>query len=101
MNWTCVVYGGAMTLVLIWWFVSARKWFKGPKVNVDHLMLGRDEATLEGQKETDSASSTHSPGPSKDAKVKAELDTDAARREVQDDERFYKLPQNRTELKEE
>lgn len=38
MNWTCVVYGGPMTLVMIWWFVSAHKWFKGPKVNVAHRM---------------------------------------------------------------
>lgn len=22
--------------VMIWWVVSARKWFKGPKVNVEH-----------------------------------------------------------------
>ncbi|KAK6000026.1 hypothetical protein QM012_004014 [Aureobasidium pullulans] len=42
MNWTCVVYGGPMVMVLIWWVVSARKWFKGPKVNVQHMMLGRD-----------------------------------------------------------
>ncbi|KAI4726543.1 amino acid transporter [Aureobasidium sp. EXF-10728] len=41
MNWTCVVYGGPMTMVLIWWGLSARKWFKGPKVNVQHMMLGR------------------------------------------------------------
>lgn len=42
MNWTCVVYGGPMIMIMIWWVVSARKWFKGPKVNVQHLMLGRD-----------------------------------------------------------
>jgi len=29
-------------MIMIWWVVSARKWFKGPKVNVQHLMLGRD-----------------------------------------------------------
>ncbi|KAJ4345590.1 GABA/polyamine transporter [Didymosphaeria variabile] len=48
MNWTCLVYGALMLLVLIWWFVSARKWFKGPKVNVEHLMLGREPGVLEG-----------------------------------------------------
>ncbi|KAI7343940.1 amino acid transporter [Hortaea werneckii] len=42
MNWTCVVYGGPMCLILIWWVVSARKWFKGPKVNLEHLMHGRE-----------------------------------------------------------
>jgi hypothetical protein len=28
---------------MIWWFVDAHKWFKGPKVNLEHLMHGRDE----------------------------------------------------------
>jgi amino acid transporter len=49
MNWTCVVYGGPMFLVTVWWFVSARKWFKGPKVNIEHAMLGREEAVVVGQ----------------------------------------------------
>ena len=46
MNWTCLVYGGPMFAICIWWVVSARKWFKGPKVNVSHMMLGD---TIEGQ----------------------------------------------------
>lgn len=51
MNWTVVVYGGPMVLITIWWFVSARKWFKGPKVNLDHLMHGeeRDGLVIEGK----------------------------------------------------
>jgi hypothetical protein len=49
MNWTCLVYGGPMFLVMAWWFISARKWFKGPKVNLDHLMLGREGNVLEGE----------------------------------------------------
>lgn len=48
MNWTCLVYGGPMLFVLIWWAVDAHKWFKGPKVNVKHKMLGQNE-TLEGK----------------------------------------------------
>ncbi|KAK3208266.1 hypothetical protein GRF29_77g117046 [Pseudopithomyces chartarum] len=48
MNWTCLVYGGPMFMVTVWWFVSAKKWFKGPKVNVDHLMLGREGNVVEG-----------------------------------------------------
>ncbi|KAJ5368585.1 amino-acid permease [Penicillium cataractarum] len=36
MNWTCLVYGAPMLAVLIWWAVDARKWFTGPKVNVEH-----------------------------------------------------------------
>jgi len=49
MNWTVLVYGGPMTVVIIWWFVSARHWFKGPVVNVEHQMLGREGNVLEGQ----------------------------------------------------
>lgn len=37
-NWTVVIYGGAMTLAMVYYAVSARKWFKGPKVNVDHIL---------------------------------------------------------------
>jgi hypothetical protein len=48
MNWTSLVYGGPMLLVTVWWFVSAHRWFKGPKVNVEHLMLGREESVVEG-----------------------------------------------------
>ncbi|KAH8816783.1 amino acid transporter-like protein [Xylogone sp. PMI_703] len=44
MNWTVVVYGGPMLMVLVWWFISAHKWFKGPKINVEHHMLGRGPA---------------------------------------------------------
>jgi amino acid transporter len=50
MNWTVVVYGGPMFLVMVWWVVSARHWFKGPKINVEHHMVGRnlEEGVLEG-----------------------------------------------------
>lgn len=39
-----------MFAIMIWWVVDARKWFKGPKVNVDHLMLDREDqkADLQG-----------------------------------------------------
>ena len=47
MNWTVVVYGGPMGGVLVWWVADARKWFKGPKVNVEHLM--GQEVGLEGE----------------------------------------------------
>ncbi|WBW75288.1 amino acid transmembrane transporter [Schizosaccharomyces osmophilus] len=33
MNWTCLVYGGPIFLTLIWYAISARKWFKGPKAS--------------------------------------------------------------------
>lgn len=77
MNWTCLVYGGPMVFVLVWWVVSARKWFRGPKyvvacctaplridadiarVNIEHQMLGQSEAVIEGEGESSSASSTN------------------------------------------
>ncbi|KZO95119.1 amino acid transporter [Calocera viscosa TUFC12733] len=42
MNWACVVYGGSMGLALIWYAVAARKWFRGPRVNIEHRMYARD-----------------------------------------------------------
>lgn len=38
MNWTALVYGGPMLAVTIWWVVDAHRWFKGPKVNVEHAI---------------------------------------------------------------
>lgn len=38
MNYTCLIYGGVMSLSLLWYAVDARKWFKGPKINVEHLI---------------------------------------------------------------
>ncbi|KAJ6172571.1 hypothetical protein N7470_001638 [Penicillium chermesinum] len=46
MNWTCLVYGGPMLIVTIWWFVDAHRWFKGPKVNVEHAVHPYDEAMV-------------------------------------------------------
>ena len=43
MNWTCLVYGGPMLAIIIWWIMDARKWFKGPKVNMEHRMYGEAE----------------------------------------------------------
>lgn len=36
MNWTCLVYGGPMLAVLVWWFIDAKNWFTGPVVNIEH-----------------------------------------------------------------
>ena len=66
-----------MTMIIIWWVVSAHKWFKGPKVylrfscakglhrlliyddqvNIEHQMLGREGNVIEG-KEHDSGDSS-------------------------------------------
>ncbi|PYI10243.1 amino acid transporter [Aspergillus sclerotiicarbonarius CBS 121057] len=43
MNWTCLVWGAPMLGVTIWWFVDAHKWFKGPKVNVEHAIHAVEE----------------------------------------------------------
>lgn len=32
-----------MCAITAWWFISAHKWFKGPKVNVEHMMAGHLE----------------------------------------------------------
>ncbi|KAI1755662.1 amino acid permease-domain-containing protein [Xylaria castorea] len=40
MNWTSLVYGAPMLFVIIWFFVDAHKWFKGPKINVSHQIHG-------------------------------------------------------------
>ncbi|KAK4503849.1 hypothetical protein PRZ48_004764 [Zasmidium cellare] len=37
MNWTCLIYGGVMLIAMVWYAVDARKWFKGPRINVEHL----------------------------------------------------------------
>jgi hypothetical protein len=34
MNWTCLIYGGAMTLAMSWYMIDARRWFKGPRINI-------------------------------------------------------------------
>ena len=35
-----------MTLALLWYAIDARKWFKGPKINVEHLI---HRQTIEGE----------------------------------------------------
>jgi len=72
MNWTCLVWGGPMLLVMIWWVVDAHKWFKGPVVNIEHQMLGREGNLLEGKEGDDSASQI-SPDSPKDVGKSAEI----------------------------
>lgn len=40
MNWTVVVWGVPMLLAIVWFAVDAHKWFKGPRVNVEHMLAG-------------------------------------------------------------
>lgn len=51
MNWTCLIYGGVMTIALSYYALSARKWFKGPRVNIDYTHEGME--VLEGQAQDD------------------------------------------------
>lgn len=50
-----------MFIVIAWWFISARKWFKGPVINVEHHMLGRDANVVEGVAKVDSSSDNDVP----------------------------------------
>jgi hypothetical protein len=69
-----------MIAVIIWWFISAHKWFKGPKVNIEHQMLGREGNLVEGEaKGTDSGSDV---GPV-DSKGAAELAASSKPTELQ------------------
>ena len=74
MNWTCLVYGGPMLGALVWYAVDARKWFKGPKVNVEHQMLGRggrggDAGEAEGKMGSQSRESGSEEGTGSDGKA--------------------------------
>lgn len=50
---------------ILWWIISARHWFTGPKVNIEHQMLGRegnviDAKETEGESGGDSGDSANS-----------------------------------------
>jgi amino acid transporter len=47
-NYAPITVGGVILLTGLWWFVSARKWFKGPVVEGTEEELARIEAGLEG-----------------------------------------------------
>ena len=45
MNWTIVVWGGPMLFAVVWFVVDAHKWFKGPKINIAHMIhAGQEES---------------------------------------------------------
>lgn len=56
MNWTVVIYGGSMILAMIYYAVSARKWFKGPRINIEHTNMDLVDA-LDGSSNSDEGSS--------------------------------------------
>jgi hypothetical protein len=59
MNYTCLIYGGVMFLALLWYAVDARKWFKGPKINVEHLI---HTEVLEGERDGSDAERVNEKG---------------------------------------
>ncbi|KAI5860669.1 amino acid transporter [Durotheca rogersii] len=62
MNWTVVVYGTPMLLVVLWFVVDAHKWFKGPKINIEHHMLDETLPDLEGVQVYPAASASSTDG---------------------------------------
>lgn len=42
MNWTILLYGGTMFLAMSYYAISARKWFRGPRINVEHINTADD-----------------------------------------------------------
>lgn len=71
MNWTCLVYGGPMFIITVWWFVDARRWFNGPKVNVEHAIHPvYDEAMVSDGVEPDNVAAV---GSQKSAKLTESL----------------------------
>ena len=50
MNYTCLIYGGVMGLSLLWYAFDARHWFRGPKINVEHLIHGQAIEGSDGEK---------------------------------------------------
>jgi hypothetical protein len=54
---------------IIWYAVSARKWYKGPKVNIDHYMLGRPEAALEAREDSADSGGSSSNSISKETRA--------------------------------
>lgn len=61
MNWTVVVYFGPMLVVLLWYVVDAHKWFKGPVINLEHVIhghgVGDSTEEIPGFDQTDSKES--------------------------------------------
>lgn len=66
MNWTCLVYGAPMLAVTIWWVVDARKWFTGPKVNIEHSLYRTEDIVYEGVEDKGAPESPEESTSSKD-----------------------------------
>ena len=76
MNWTCLVYGGPMAAILIWYAVSARHWFKGPKVNIEHQMIGREGNVIDGKEHGEESGGSSSNSFSKEAEEEGQKRVD-------------------------
>lgn len=52
MNWTVVVFFGPMLMALVWFWVDAHKWYKGPKTNIDPNSISYDPVEEDGSEDT-------------------------------------------------
>ena len=59
---------------IIWWIVDAHKWFKGPRVNVEHAMLGREGNVVDGVIVKDPGDAASSSGASGDGVMVGEAE---------------------------
>lgn len=73
MNWTILVWGGPMFLAIVWFIVDARKWFKGPKVNIEHMMIGQGENVIDGKSDERSSDSGSGMGVHSDFEKQAHM----------------------------
>ncbi|KAN0096872.1 amino acid transporter-like protein [Hyaloscypha variabilis] len=53
MNYTYLIYGGTMLFALVYYAIGVHKWFRGPRVNVEHLI--HSEGTESAGSRTDTA----------------------------------------------
>lgn len=51
MNWTVVVYFGPMLFAIFWYLVYAHKFFKGPKINIEHMVHSTNNDDPESSKD--------------------------------------------------
>ncbi|CAG9988155.1 unnamed protein product [Clonostachys byssicola] len=75
MNWTSLVYGAPMLFLILWFFIDAHKWFKGPVVNIEHHMINQESGilpTVTGVDPLNGVSETNGPNSKKDPELGSE-----------------------------
>ncbi|CAH0025675.1 unnamed protein product [Clonostachys rhizophaga] len=75
MNWTSLVYGAPMLFLILWFFIDAHKWFKGPVVNIEHHMINQESGilpTVTGVDPLNGVSEANGPNSKKDPELGSE-----------------------------